>query len=232
MHTMNGKKYMIGGGFDHKTGHNANTEYTFTELEAYLHNYFDIASIEYKWSSQYYVPDDGLPYIGLLPGHDKIYVATGFGGNGMTLGSLAAKILCGLLVNKDSPYEKLFSPGRIKPISGFANFVKENADVVSSFIGKRFSYEKISELVELAPGEAKLAIWDDKKVALYKEENGRIHALDPVCPHAKCIVTWNNAERSWDCPCHGGRYAPNGDFLSGPATHGLTQIQWEGIDGD
>jgi Rieske Fe-S protein len=111
-------------------------------------------------------------------------------------------------------------------------FVKENADVVSQFIGKRFSYEKISTLAELAPGEASLAEWDGKKVALYKDEHGKVRALDPVCPHAKCIVAWNSAEKSWDCPCHGARYSPAGEMLTGPARKNLTPMIWEGLDGD
>jgi glycine/D-amino acid oxidase-like deaminating enzyme/nitrite reductase/ring-hydroxylating ferredoxin subunit len=229
---IEGKKYLVAGGFDHKTGHNDNTEYTFTELEAFVRKYYDVQSVDYKWSSQYYVPSDGLPYIGLMPGEDSIYVATGYNGNGMVLGPLAAKIICELITNNESIYEKVFKPGRIKPIAGFTEFVKENADVVSKFIGMRFSYQKVEQLAQLAPGEALLADWENKKVALYKDETGHIHALDPVCPHAGCLVAWNNAEKSWDCPCHGGRYACNGALLTGPARRGLEQIKWEDLEGD
>ena len=90
----------------------------------------------------------------------------------------------------------------------------------------------MSALAELAPGEATLAKWEGKKVALYKDENGKVHVLDPVCPHAKCIVNWNSVEKSWDCPCHGSRFACNGALLTGPARVGLTQIKWEDIEGD
>lgn len=231
-HNIDGEDFLIVGGFDHKTGHNNNTEYVFTELEAYVRQYYDVDTAVYKWSSQYYIPADGLPYIGLMPGEDKIYVATGFNGNGLILGTLAAKLICTLIFGKEHYGQSLYNPSRIKPIAGFSSFLKENADVVSMFISKRLSHDKISELAELAPGEAVIAEWEGNKVALYKDENGGIHALDPVCPHAKCIVTWNTAEKSWDCPCHGARYAPNGDLLTGPAQRGLTQIKWEGIDGD
>ena len=112
------------------------------------------------------------------------------------------------------------------------DFVKENADVISKFIGMRFDYEKIESLAELSPGDAMLADWEDKKVALYKDDNGKVHALDPVCPHAKCLVAWNNAEKSWDCPCHGSRFACNGSLLTGPARRGLTNILGEDIEGD
>ncbi len=229
---IEGKEYVIAGGFDHKTGHETNTDQVFREQEAFLRTIFDIESIDYRWSSQYFEPSDGLPYIGLLPGHDNIFVGTGYSGNGITLGSLAAKIICELITHGSSKFEKLFNPSRIKPIAGFTEFVKENLDVVSQFIGKRLSYEKVTELASLAPGEAMLADWEGNKVALFKDETGKIHALDPVCPHAKCVVDWNSAEKSWDCPCHGSRFACNGSLLTGPARRGLTQIKWEDIEGD
>lgn len=231
-HTIDGQDYVIAGGFDHKTGHCDNTEYVFTELEAYMRKYFDIDKVAYRWSSQYYNSVDGLPYIGLMPGHDNVYVATGFGGNGMVYGSLAAKMLCNIMHKEATPYEDLFDPGRIKISAGFATFIKENLDVVSQFIARRLSYDKIETLSDLAAGEATIAEWEGNKVAIYKDDNGHIYAVDPVCPHAGCMVSWNNAEKSWDCPCHGARYAPNGDLLTGPATKGLTQIKWEDIEGD
>lgn len=229
---VDGKKYLIAGGCDHKTGDDVKTQERFRELEAYLHNLYDIDSIDYKWSSQYFNSADGLPYIGLLPGHTDTYTATGYSGNGMILGSLAGIILCDLLMEQPNMYADLLSPSRIKPIAGFKEFVKENADVISKFIGMRFSYEKVSQLAELAPGDAVLAKWEDKKVALYKDDNGKIHALDPVCPHAGCLVAWNNAEKSWDCPCHGSRFSCNGTLLTGPARKGLTSMLWEDMEGD
>ncbi len=230
--TIDNKRYIIVGGFDHKTGHNDNTAETLRELEAYIRTYFDVDSIDYIWSSQYYTAADGLPYIGLLPGHTDVYTGTGYIGNGMIFGTLAGKIISDLIAGKENPYADLYKPSRIKPIAGFAEFVKENADVISRFIGDRFSYEQINALAELAPGEATVAEWENRKVAIYKDDNGKIYALNPVCPHAACIVNWNTAEKTWDCPCHGGRYAPNGTLLTGPATHGLASLLEQPIDGD
>ena len=221
-----GQRYVIAGGFDHKTGHEDNTAHIFSELEAYQRTYFKVDTFAYKWSSQYYESVDGLPYIGSFPGQEGVYVGTGFGGNGVTYGTVTALVLCDMLMGRSSPYEEVFSPARIKPVASFANFVKENADVVSMFIGKRFSYEKITELAELAPGEAKTVKWEGTSLALYKDENSRVYALDPVCPHAKCIVNWNSGEKSWDCPCHGARYAVDGSLLTGPAQTGLTRLEW------
>lgn len=224
---VDGKDYLIAGGFDHKTGDNHNTEHVFRRLEAYLRKHFDIGEVVYKWSSQYFESTDGLPYIGVLPGYDDIYVGTGYSGNGMIFGTLAGKMICERLTGHESRYEKLYDPNRVKPVAGFAKFVKENADVVRKFIGMRLSYEKVNELAALAPGDATVAEWDGRKLALYKDEDGKLHVLDPVCPHAGCLVAWNNAEKSWDCPCHGSRFAVDGTLLTGPATGNLPRIKWE-----
>ena len=226
-HTTDGQTYLIAGGNDHKTGHNDNTEYAFTELEAYVRRHFAVESVAYRWSSQYYIPADGLPYIGRMPGHDNTYIATGFNGNGMVLGTLSAIIISSLIEGKTTVYADIFSPSRVKPVAGFANFVKENADVVSQFIGKRFSYEHISSLADVAPGQAVVASWEGQKIALYRDENGKLFAVDPVCRHAGCIVSWNNTERTWDCPCHGARYAPDGTLVTGPAQGGLHRLEWD-----
>ena len=226
-HEIDGKKYIIAGGCDHKTAHNENTDYVFTELEAYLHKYFDIDTIPYRWSSQYYEPVDGLPYIGAMPGQENVFLGTGYGGNGMIYGSLAGRIITDLITSGHSAYAELFAPDRVKMIAGFSNFIKENADVVSMFISKRLNYEHITQMAELAPGDAKVVKLNGQPVALYKDDQGAIHALDPVCPHAKCIVVWNGAEKSWDCPCHGGRFSCTGTLLNGPAQKGLTEIGWD-----
>lgn len=222
--TIDGEKYLIAGGYDHKTGHNENTGFAFTELDAHIHNLYKGSKISAKWSSQYYESVDGLPYIGLMPGSDNVYAATGYGGNGMTYGTLAARIVTDLITTKYSIYKDIFSPSRMKPIAGLSNFIKENADAISSFIGKRLNYESIEQLAELAPGEARVTEFNGEKMALYKDDNGKVHAFDPVCPHAKCIVNWNTAEKTWDCPCHGGRYSCMGQLITGPATKGLERI--------
>jgi glycine/D-amino acid oxidase-like deaminating enzyme/nitrite reductase/ring-hydroxylating ferredoxin subunit len=228
--TIDGKKYLIVGGEDHKTAHEENTEACFNRLEAHIRKYFDVKEVAFKWSSQYFEPADGLAYIGHLPGNpENVLVATGYGGNGMTYSHIAAITFTELITKGESEYAKLFNPDRLKPIAGFANFVKENVDVVKEFIGKRLSKEKLSELTELAPGEAKLVKYEGKSLALYKDEQGELHAVNPVCPHAKCSVGWNSAEKSWDCPCHGSRFTTDGALLTGPAREGLEVIEIESL---
>lgn len=222
---VNGEKYFVAGGEDHKTAHNENTEECFRKLEAYLNKYFDVKEVAFKWSSQYFEPADGLPYIGHLPGNpDNIFVATGFGGNGMTYSHVSALLLTDLIVKGKSDYEKLFDPNRIKPVAGFENFVKESADVVAKFIGDRINKVKIKELSELARGEAKVVKYEGESIALYKDEKGELHAVNPSCTHINCIVGWNSAEQSWDCPCHGSRFSMDGEVLTAPARKDLEKI--------
>jgi len=232
-HEADGKRYLIAGGFDHKTGAEENTEAVFTALEAHARRTFPVREIAYRWSSQYYEPVDGLPYIGHKPGGaDGEWCATGFSGNGMTLGTLAATVISDLILTGASPLADLLKPARVKPIAGFSEFVKENANVVKRFVADRFSYEKIEALAELAPGEGKLVELDGEKLAVYKSEAGAVHALNPVCTHAKCIVSWNGAEKSWDCPCHGARFSVDGTVLTGPARRALEPVIGPRQEGD
>ncbi|HEY5969189.1 MAG TPA: FAD-dependent oxidoreductase [Chitinophagaceae bacterium] len=220
---IDGRKYFIVGGYDHKTAHEENQEYRFLKLESHIRKYFDVKEIAYKWSSQYYESPDGLPYIGQLPGHDKIFVATGFGGNGMPYSTVAALLLTKMITNQDSPYKDLYDPNRLKPVAGFTNFVSHNVDVVKQFASKWFSHEDLHELAELATDEGKIVNFKDEKIAIYKDKNGGIHALSPTCTHVGCEVKWNNAELTWDCPCHGARYSYDGRVMNGPATKNLTK---------
>jgi glycine/D-amino acid oxidase-like deaminating enzyme/nitrite reductase/ring-hydroxylating ferredoxin subunit len=227
---VDGEKYFIAGGEDHKTAHEKNTEACFNKLEAHVRAHFPVESVAHKWSSQYFEPSDGLAYIGLLPGSKgNILVATGYSGNGMTYSHISAPLLADLITKKENAYAALFNPNRIKPVAGFASFVKENADVVAQFIGKRISSETITELAELAPGEARLVKYEGQRLAVYKDENGRVTALNPVCTHAKCIVDWNTAEKTWDCPCHGARYSVTGEVLTGPARKALEVVSLQEI---
>jgi glycine/D-amino acid oxidase-like deaminating enzyme/nitrite reductase/ring-hydroxylating ferredoxin subunit len=223
---VDGRKYLVAGGEDHKTAHEENTDACFTRLEAHVRKYFNVDEVAFTWSSQYFEPADGLAYIGHLPGNpNNVLVATGFSGNGMTYSHIAAITLTDLIVKGESEFAKLFDPNRIKPVAGFASFVKENADVIKEFIGKRLDREKIESLTEIAPGEGKLVKYEGKAIAIYKDENGEVHAVSTVCPHAKCSVGWNSAEKSWDCPCHGSRFAVDGEVLTGPARQGLELIE-------
>jgi glycine/D-amino acid oxidase-like deaminating enzyme/nitrite reductase/ring-hydroxylating ferredoxin subunit len=223
-HLIDGQPLLLIGGNDHKTGHD-DPEKAFEDLEKYARKYYSVSSVKYRWSSQYFIPVDGFPYIGQMPEASACtYCATGYNGNGMMLGSIAAQILCDLIVKQESPYEKIFSPSRIKPIDGFTEFVKENADVAYHFVADRLSVKETDSLQRIPKGSGKVVEFEGKKIAAYRDEEGELHTLSPVCTHAGCIVNWNPSEKSWDCPCHGARYAIDGKVLTGPTDRDLPQL--------
>jgi len=223
---VNNELYLIVGGEDHKTAHESNTLKCFMQLESHIRKHFHVAEITHKWSSQYYEPADGLPYIGDMPGDNaNVYVATGYSGNGITYSHVAAIVLSDIILNGSSRYGDLFAPSRVKPIAGFKNFVKENADVVKNLIGKWFSSAEMESLSNLAKGQGKIIEYDNEKIALHKDEHGNLHAINPACTHIKCEVAWNDAEQSWDCPCHGARYDDEGNVLNAPAHRNLEKIE-------
>lgn len=219
---VDGQQYLIVGGEDHKTGHHENTTLCFRQLEAWVRKHFPVAEITQRWSSQFYEPVDGLPYIGQLPGEEEdIYVATGFSGNGMIYGTVAALLLRDMLLGVQHELEKILDPNRLKPIAGFSNFISHNADVAKQFVGKLIPAASLPQLADLAPGEGKVITYESEKMAIYKDEAGELHTVSPVCTHMKCDVSWNSGERSWDCPCHGARYNTDGQVLNCPSTMAL-----------
>jgi glycine/D-amino acid oxidase-like deaminating enzyme/nitrite reductase/ring-hydroxylating ferredoxin subunit len=222
---VDGQRLLIAGGCDHKTGHMEDTTEPFEELELHVRALYPVESITHRWSSQYYEPTDGLPYIGKLPmGSDRIMVATGYSGNGMTYGTLAARIITDLITTGASRYAALFDPARVSLVAGFSNFMKEAADVVGQLAAAPFPESKLEQLHELTNGDGRVVRYDKRSVALYRDDEGAFHAVEPACSHIKCIVAWNKAERSWDCPCHGSRFGTDGEVLTGPARKALQHV--------
>ena len=225
-HNVDGINYLIAGGNDHKTAHEELTTDCFRNLEQHVRQYFDIATITHQWSSQFYEPVDGLAYIGHYPAHhDNVFVATGFGGNGMTYSHIAARILADKISGESNDYEDLFRPARVKPVAGFTGFVSHNADVVRQFVQKFVAPEELEGLDSLSPGEGKIVRHNEDKIAICKDPNGEVHAVNPTCTHLGCSVVWNSAEQSWDCPCHGARYSMDGTVLNGPADKDLEVVK-------
>jgi Rieske Fe-S protein len=155
---------------------------------------------------------------------DRVFVATGYNGNGMTWGTIAGHIVCDLILNKENPFAELFDPCRMKPVAGFSEFIKENADVAYHFVVDRFKADDLDSFKEIAREEGKVVDFDGKQLAIYKDKEGIITALNPVCTHAGCIVNFNDKEKSWDCPCHGGRFDLEGKVLCGPPRENLQHI--------
>ena len=210
------------GGESHKVGQDPDTTRRYGALEAWSRERFSVASVEHRWSAQDYMPVDGVPYVGrLVPGRDRVLVATGFMKWGMTNGTAAAMMLADAVLGRDNPWARLFDASRVRAPLSSRELVKENADVGSRFFADRIASRHPPGADRLGPGEGGIVTDGGRKVAAYRDDGGALHAVSPVCTHLKCEVRFNTAERTWDCPCHGSRFDCDGRVLQGPAVKDL-----------
>ncbi|PCR90246.1 FAD-dependent oxidoreductase [Natrinema ejinorense] len=222
---------LLVGGQSHKPGlEGPPTSERYRRCEAFAREHFDVESIEYRWSTMDYSPVDRVPFIGRIdPLSAHVYVGTGFKGWGMTNGTAAGLILADLIVEGSNPWADVFDPQRLTPGASAKRFLEENAKVGGSFVGDRIK-SLLSSLgtdgvADLPPGDARVVRRASQPVGLYRDESGTTHAVSATCPHMGCLVRWNDAERTWDCPCHGSRFTHDGEVLSGPALEGLLYRQ-------
>jgi len=212
-HTGN---YMLVLGGHHKVGQEDHYERFFEKLEQHARKLFDVSNIEYRWSAQHYKPADGLPYIGESK-DDNIYFATGFSTDGLTYGVLSAMIFSDLLAGRENKWAELYKAKRFTPLKSAKNYIKENINVAKQYLKDLPGKAEAEHFSEVKIGEGKVVEVDDEKWAVYKDESGQVHCHSAVCTHMDCIVDWNDAEKSWDCPCHGSRFEATGDVIEGPA---------------
>lgn len=220
-----GKLVYIVGGEDHKTGEITSTEECYRRLERYCEARFGIKQKLHQWSGQIIDSVDGLPFIGRNSVSLNEYVAAGYAGNGMTFGTVAGLLVSDLMLGRENTWESLFRATRIKPLSSAVDYVSENVDFPRYFIEDRLRRPAARSPEDVLPGEGKLVEKDGQTVAAYRDENGKLSLLSPVCPHLGCRVHFNSSEKSWDCPCHGSRFSTDGKCLNGPAISGLSPVK-------
>lgn len=220
-HPMEGGDILLVGGLQHKTGHGGNTIGYYDRLERFARENFDLKAIEYHWSTQDNRTPDDVPFIGpASPFHKNLYIATGFAGWGMAHGMVAATILSDAILGRHNDWAPLYNPTRFKP-SGIFSFAKENLHAGKTFMEDRLSKAEYLDVESLQPDEGCVMQDNHGKVAVAKDSEGGIHAVSPVCTHLGCIVSWNNAEETWDCPCHGSRFTDDGQVIHAPAFRDL-----------
>lgn len=208
------------GGEGHKTAHGNNFEEHYNNLEKFAQSIFDVNSILYKWSTQDYITVDHVPYVGKLTSQtENIYVATGFGEWGMTNGTAAARLLTDKILSRNNPWEEVFNPSRHFTIGAYKTLVAENFDVAKELIVNKIKSGE--DNIDIKCGEGKTIELDGHKYGAYKDDNGALHIVDITCTHVGCELKWNDAEKSWDCPCHGSRFTYDGEILEGPAVNKL-----------
>jgi len=170
------------------------------------------------------VPVDAVPYIGRMPRRRRTSVACGFKKWGLSGGTAAAMILADSLQGRTSPWATVFDATRVDPGASAKEFLKENVDVGRRFVADRVAKLRAASVDTLVRGEGALVDLDGQKVAAFLDDEGTVHAVSATCTHLGCTVGWNPAERSWDCPCHGSRFATDGRVLNGPAVRDLEVI--------
>ena len=217
---------LIVGAEDHKTGQASDFETRLAKLERWTRDHFPfVGEITDHWSGQVMEPVDGIAYIGRNPGDKNVFVVTGDSGNGMTHGTIAGILITDLICGRENPWTKLYDPSR-KTLSPkvVAGYVAENANVVAQLRDYVTpGDEPDAEKIQLGGG----AILREgaKKIAAYRDEQGTLHKFSAVCPHLKCIVRWDDCEKTWDCPCHGSRFDALGRVLNGPAISDLEEVE-------
>lgn len=224
-----GEKLLLIGGDGHATGKSSgDTIEHYHNLEKFGNEHFGIEEIPYRWSSQDMTTLDKIPYIGTITaGYDNILVATGFHKWGMSNGALAGMLLSDQVLGIENQYAAVFDPTRTKvKVKDATSFAKDNAAVAKELVTGKL--KRPSKTVEdLAKDEGSLVKVGKKKAGGYRDEYGQVHLVDTACTHMGCDVKWNDAERSWDCPCHGSRFSYTGEVLNGPAVKPLKKIEEE-----
>jgi len=215
---------LILGGEPHAPGQCDDTAALVRRLEAWARERFDVASIEHRWATQDNRTADGIPYVGRLsPRSKRVLAVTGFGGWGMTNATAAALLLCDTVLGRANPWEKLYDATRDFASSALKGLAGEAVTGVKEF----FASDRATahdEIDSLPRGEGRVVRRGTEKLAVYRDEGGELHSRSAVCTHLQCIVSWNDAERSWDCPCHGSRFDTDGHVLQGPALCDLPAV--------
>ena len=215
--------FIIFGGEDHKTGQADDTTECFARLERTLKSLPPEIEVTHRWSGQVIETPDGLPYIGETAEHQ--FAGTGFAGNGMTFGTLAGMMAADYVTGRANPWSDLFDPSRKKIRGGAWDYIKENKDYLYYLIRDRFAGTEGRSLRSVPRGSGKVLGLDGRQVAVYRDESGEVTKRSAICTHMACTVDWNEAEHTWDCPCHGSRFKPDGSVVAGPAESPLEPIR-------
>ena len=220
-----GDGYTIVGGEAHPSGEVVDTEDRYAAIAAWSQDRFGATDIGYRWSAQDYRSVDGLPFVGRLGSSGRVFMATGFAKWGMANGSIAAAIMVDLAMGRDNPISSVFDTKRAAVKQAAPGLLKAGAGVAKHLLTDRVLPSGLPAVEQLAPGSGQVVSIDGHKAAAFRDEDGSVHAVSPICTHLGCQVTFNNAERTWDCPCHGSRFDVEGKVLHGPAVRDLAPIE-------
>lgn len=223
----NGKKILLVGGADHKTGSKIDLSNSYSILENEVKKFYPKCNVLYRWNTEDCITLDKVPYIGefsnLMP---NMYVGTGFNKWGMTSSNVGANIITNNILGKIDNYEDVFKSTRFHPIKNneeLGNMIKESTN---SLLLNKFKVPE-GDLEKIQNNTGMVIEIDNQKVGIYKDSSGKIFAVNPICTHLGCLLSWNNIDKTWDCPCHGSRFDYEGHNLYDPAIKDLETFEVE-----
>ncbi len=225
--SLDDKYYLlIAGGEDHPTGlaevEQLPEEERYKLLEIWTRNHFPVEEILYQWSGQVLEPMDSLAFMGRNPMDKKnVYIITGDSGNGMTHCTIGALLITDLINGKVNEYEKLYNPARFKIFKAGKTFFTEVVEGIVNYIKLNPKDLDMTQLLSLKKENGIIVKRENEKIGVYRDAENKAHIVSAVCTHLKCVVKWNNDEKSWDCPCHGSRFTIEGKVINGPANENL-----------
>lgn len=219
-----GRDLLIVGGEDHKTGQADDADQRYARLETWTRHRFPMmAEVLFRWSGQVLEPVDGVAFIGRNPlDHENVFIVTGDSGNGMTHGAIAGLLLRDLILGRANPWTALYDPGRVSP-NVVKDYARENLNAAAQYLDWLTAGD-VEKETAIPRGKGAIVRHGLAKVAVYRDNDGMLHECSAVCPHLGAIVSWNDGEKTWDCPAHGSRYDRFGKVLNGPANSDLKPV--------
>ncbi len=217
----NNREILLIGGMDHKTGHPSSCKDTYGKLEEIAKKYYPNSDILFKWNTRDCISLDKLPYIGYFSSAmPNIFVGTGFKKWGMTLSNVAANIIVDKICGNSNKYEYLFKATRLKPIKNHDELKNMIVQSTNSLLLDKLKRPQMT-FNEIKNNSGSIIEVNGEKVGIYKDGNGKIYAVKPICTHLGCLLSWNDIDKTWDCPCHGSRFNFDGKNLYDPAFKNL-----------
>ena len=216
-----GANFVVVAGFDHKTGSKIELENGYQYLEKVAKDMYPNCKVKYRWNTEDCISLDKIPYIGEFSNTmPHVYVATGYNKWGITSSNVAANIIVDKIMGKESEYEEVFRATRLEPMKNhkeMGNMIKES---IHSLVLNKLDIPEETES-QIENGQGGIVEIEGKKVGIYKNNQGEVFKVKPVCMHLGCELAWNNLDKTWDCPCHGSRYTYEGKLIYGPSVKNL-----------
>ena len=216
-----GKEVLLIGGGEHRTGEPPSYQDTYGLLEEEAKKYYPNCEVLFRWNTRDCISLDKIPYVGsyssMLP---HMYVGTGFKKWGMTSSNIAANIVADMISGKQNPYAYLFDSSRLKPLKNLDEMKNILVQSANSLLFDKLKAANMN-FEEIANNSGSIIEVNGQKVGIYKDSNGKIYAVKPICTHLGCLLSWNDVDKTWDCPCHGSRFDFQGKNLYDPAFQDL-----------